>query len=111
MGVVEQTGGRDEVLHVCGCEESQAAILAIGDLSDGEFNFDEVTVMTSPDEHGLLAKLNTGLVGRENALDDGPSFRGGVIAAVEARLRPSASVAVQAECRLAFGARSNFIGH
>ena len=86
MGVVEQAGGRHEVLHVRGFEESQAAILPIGDLSDREFNFDKVTVMTGPHEHCLLAKLDSGLVGLKDVLDDGPSFRRGVVAAVEARL-------------------------
>lgn len=86
MGVVEQAGGRYEVLHVRGFEESQAAILAIGDLSDCEFNLDEVTVMTGPHEHCLLAKLDPSLVGRKYALDDRPCFQRGVVAAVEARL-------------------------
>ena len=77
---------RHEVLHVRGFEESEAAVLAIGDLSDRELNFDKVAVMTGPHEHGLLAKLNPGLVGRQYALDDRPSFRRGVVAAVEGRL-------------------------
>ena len=67
--------------------------------------------MTCSHEHGLLAKLDTRVVDPKDALDDGPSFRRCVVAAVEARLRPCASVAVQAERRLAFGAGPDFIGH
>lgn len=61
-------------------EESQAAVLVIGDLSDREFNLDKVTVMTCSHEHGLLAKLDPSLIGPKDALDDGPGFRRSVVA-------------------------------
>src|SRR5580700_2620434 len=85
MGVVEQTGGRDEVLHMRGFEEAETTVFPKGNLSDSEFNFYEVTVVTGSHEHCLLAKLDSRLVGLKNALDDRPRFRRGVVAAVEAR--------------------------
>ena len=58
VGVVEQAGGRDEVLHVSGFEESKAAVLPVRDLSHRKLYLDKVAVMPGAHEHGLLAKLD-----------------------------------------------------
>ena len=70
MGIVKKSSGRHEVLDVSGLEEPEAAILPIRDFPHCEFNFDQVTVMTGPHKHRLLAKLDSGHVGLKNSVDD-----------------------------------------
>ena len=80
MGVVEQPNGRDKVFDVRRLDETQPAVLPVGDAPRRELELDEIAVVGCPDEHGLITQPQALLMSIEDPVDDGAGFGGGVVA-------------------------------
>ena len=69
--IVEQAGRAYEVFDVRRFQEPQAPVLAVGHPSGGQFELQQVAVMSRSHQHGLLAQRSPLFVG----VQDGVSYR------------------------------------
>jgi hypothetical protein len=99
--VVEQPNRGSEVLHVRGLHEPEAPILAVGDPASRELELDEVTVISSAHEHGLVTQAHPLVMGVEDPVDDGAGLARRVMAPNENRSATprSLSLKCQADAR------------
>ncbi len=71
MRIVEQAGRAYEVFDVGRFQEPQAPVLAVGHPSGGQFELQQVAVVSGSYQHGLLAQRSPLFVG----VQDGVSYR------------------------------------
>ena len=70
MRIFGEAKDGDEVFHVGGFEELEAAVFDEGDVAPGQFHLQQIAVVGGAEEDGLFAQGDAGLQVFQNALDD-----------------------------------------